>query len=224
MGVSFIRTMVLYLCVVIALRIMGKRQLGELQPSELVVAIMISDLASVPMQSKNIPLLDGIVPIFTLVFLELIFSILVLKSEKLRSLITGRPVQIIKNSKFIIGALSSLRLSVDDVLEQLRIAGYSNIEEVDSAIIETNGQLSVIPKEENRPLMCGDMNLSPKQTYAPYTIISDGKIRKSNLARADLTEEWLDKKLKKLNISNIKDVIYMSVNNEKHIFFQIRSK
>ena len=117
-----------------------------------------------------------------------------------------------------------MRLSVDDVLEQLRIAGYSNIEEVDSAIIETNGQLSVIPKEENRPLTCGDMNLSPMQTYAPYTIISDGKIRKNNLARANLTEEWLNKKLKKLNISNLNDVIYMSVNKDNHIFFQIRSE
>ncbi len=222
MGVSFIRTIILYLCVVIALRMMGKRQLGELQPSELVVAIMISDLASVPLQSKSMPLLDGIVPIFTLVLLELVFSILVLKSERLRTLITGKPVKIIKDGYFILDSLSSLRLSVDDVLEQLRLAGFSGLEEIDSAIIETNGQISVIPKEKNRPLVCSDMNINTNQTYIPYTLISEGKLRKNNLIDKGLSEKWLYKKLKEYNVTDIKQVIYMSVNHDNKIFLQIR--
>lgn len=222
MGVSFIRTIILYLCVVIALRIMGKRQLGELQPSELVVAIMISDLASVPLQSKSIPLLDGVVPIFTLVLLELIFSIMVLKSERLRTLITGKPVKIIKDGYFILNSLKSLRLSIDDVLEQLRLAGFSGLEEIDSAIIETNGQISVVPKEKNRPLVCSDMNIKANQTYIPYTLISDGKLRKNNLKDKGLSEKWLYSKLKEHNITDIKQVVYMSVNHENKILLQIK--
>lgn len=222
MGVSFIRTIILYLCVVIALRIMGKRQLGELQPSELVVAIMISDLASVPLQAKNVPLLDGIVPIFTLVLLELIFSILVLKNEYLRTLITGKPVKIIQDGNFILKSLSSLRISIDDVLEQLRLAGYCGLEEIDSAIIETNGQISVVPKEANRPVICTDINVHPKQTYIPYTLISDGKLRKNNLIDKGLSEKWLYKKLGEYNITDIKKVLYMSVNHDNKVFLQIK--
>ena len=222
MGISYVRTILLYICVVTALRIMGKRQLGELQPSELVVAIMISDLATVPMQSKNIPLLDGIVPIFTLVTLELIVSICVLKSEKLRRLITGHPTQIIADGKFIPIALSSLRICVDDILEQLRLAGYSDINQIDSALIETNGQLSVIPKESDRPLTCRDVKLYPKQTHVPHTVISDGKLRPKNLRGAGVNEKWLRDKLKKYNVTDYSKVFYMSVSDEKEIFLQIK--
>lgn len=222
MGVSFIRTIILYLCVVIALRIMGKRQLGELQPSELVVAIMISDLASVPLQARSIPLLDGVVPIFTLVLLELTFSIMVLKNERLRTFITGKPVKIIQDGYFILDSLSSLRISIDDVLEQLRLAGFSGLEEIDSAIIETNGQISVVPKEKNRPIVCADMNINANQTYIPYTLISDGKLRKNNLTDKGLSEKWLFKKLKEYNVTDIKKVVYMSINHDNKIFLQIK--
>ena len=220
MGISFIRTVILFIFVVIALRIMGKRQLGELQPSELVVAIMISDLATVPMQSRDIPLIDGIIPIFTLVVLELLISALVLKSEKLRSLITGRPTIIIEKGKFIPRALSSLRLSIDDITEQLRLAGYTDISQVDSAIIETNGQISILPKESERPLTCGDMNLNPSQSYMPYSVISDGKLRIKNLKALGLTEGWLRQVLSANNITDAEDVFYMSVTSDRKVFIQ----
>lgn len=222
MGISYVRTILLYFFVVTALRIMGKRQLGELQPSELVVAIMISDLATVPMQSKNIPLLDGIIPIFTLVTLELLVSAAVLKSEKLRRLITGHPTQIIAGGKFIPDALGSLRICVDDILEQLRLAGYSDINQIDSALIETNGQLSVIPKEPDRPLTCRDVKLYPKQTHVPHTVIADGKLRPNNLRGAGVTEKWLYDKLREYNITDPKKVFYMSVSDNREIFLQIK--
>lgn len=224
MVVSFVRTLILYICVIIALRIMGKRQLGELQPSELVVAIMISDLASVPMQSRNIPLIDGIVPIFALVMLELVSSVAIMKSELLRKIITGRPTQIMKDGKILASALSSLRICIDDVNEQLRLAGFTDFSEIDSAYIETNGQLSVIPKEKSRPVTCNDLNLSPMQTHVPHTVISDGKLRKKNLTVANITKERLFKKLKKHNIKDIKDVLYMSVADGKEIFIQTKEE
>lgn len=223
MVISFVRTIILYFCVVLALRIMGKRQLGELQPSELVVAIMISDLASVPMQSKSIPLLDGIIPIFSLVLVELIFSLAVLKSDKIRLLITGRPTIIIKNGEFIRERLKELRLSIDDIVEQARIAGYPDITQIETALIETNGQMSIIPKESVRPVSCGDLNKNPSQTRVPYTVIADGKLRKDNLSYAGVTKDWIEKKLSENNIKNIKDVFFMSVNDRKDIFVQLRN-
>lgn len=223
MVISFIRTIILYFCVVLALRIMGKRQLGELQPSELVVAIMISDLASVPMQSRSIPLLDGIVPIFSLVLVELLFSLAVLKSDKLRSFITGRPTVIIKNGKFLRDKMAELRICVDDIVEQSRIAGYFDITQIDTALIETNGQMSIIPKESVRPVSCGDLKVTPAQSHIPYIIIADGKLRKENLSYAGVTKAWIEKKLLENNIKNIEDVFFMSVNDKKEIFVQLRN-
>lgn len=217
----FIRTIVLYLCVVVALRLMGKRQLGELQPSELVVALMIADVAAIPIESDKIHILQGIIPVFTLVLLEFILSMLVLKSVTMRKIITGTPRQIIKDGKFDKEQLRNLRITLDDVNEQLRIAGYSSISQIDSAIIETNGQLSIIPKESERPVTCSDLNLSPPQTHNPYTIISDGKLRKSNLRNAGYDEKWLRNKLKKYNITNYSQVTYLSVTDKNDIVIQI---
>lgn len=220
----FIRTAILYLCVVIALRLMGKRQLGELQPSELVVALMISDLAAIPVESDSIPIIRGIIPVFTLVLLEFIVSMLVLKSTFLRKIITGTPRQIIKNGKFDEKQLRKLRITLDDVTEQLRLAGYSSISQIDSAIIETNGQLSIIPKESERPVVCSDLNLSPSQTHNPYTIISDGKLRKANLKNAGYDEKWLHNKLKKYNISDYSKIVFLSITDDHELVLQISEK
>lgn len=218
---AFIRTVVLYLCVVAAMRIMGKRQLGELQPSEFVIALMISELATIPIDNSDMSLLHGIIPIVALVLLELLFSVLVIKSEFMRRLVTGSPVQIIKDGKLLMKRLSHLRICIDDVMEQLRLAGYSSISEIDSAIIETNGQLSVVPKEESRPVICSDLNLSPQQTHVPHTIISDGVLRKRNLEAVGINEKWLKKKLARYNITDYSQVAFLSVTDEKELVLQI---
>ncbi len=218
---AFFRTVILYLCVVVALRIMGKRQLGELQPSEFVIALMISDLAAIPIESDKIPITRGIVPVFTLVLLELIFSVLVLKSEFWRKLITGSPAQVIKDGEFDKKKLKRLRITIDDVNEQLRLAGYSSISQIDSAILETNGQISIIPKEEERPVICRDIGLSPPQTHVPHTLISDGKVRTENLKGAGLSEKWLRNKLKKYNITDYKKITFFSITDEKELVLQI---
>ena len=220
----FFRTIILYLCVVTAMRIMGKRQLGELQPSEFVVALMISDLASIPLGEKSIGILRGIIPIIALVLMELLCSVLVLKSETMRNIITGSPEQIIKDGKIMMKSLRKLRICVDDVMEQLRLAGYSSISQIDSAIIETNGQLSIIPVESERPVICSDLGISPPQTHVPHTIISDGVLRMENLKGAGLNEKWLQKKLSKYNIKSYEDVAFLSVTDDKQIVLQISEK
>ncbi|MBQ3022587.1 MAG: DUF421 domain-containing protein [Clostridia bacterium] len=220
----FFRTIILYLCVVAAMRIMGKRQLGELQPSEFVVALMISDLASIPLGEKGVGVFRGIIPIFALVLMELLFSVLVIKSETMRKIITGSPVQIIKNGKIIMRELKRLRICVDDVMEQLRLAGYSSVSQIDSAIIETNGQLSIIPVESERPVVCSDLGLSPPQTHVPHTIISDGVLREKNLRGAGLSEKWLQKKLSEYNIKSYKSVSFLSVTDDNEIVLQISEK
>lgn len=218
---TFVRTIILYLIVVTAMRIMGKRQLGELQPSEFVIALMISELATIPIDKHDISVFRGIIPIIALVSLELLCSVLVIKSEIIRRIITGSPVQIIKDGKFQMKRLRHMRICVDDVLEQLRLAGYSSIAEIDSVIIETNGQMSVIPKEQSRPVTCEDLNLSPSQTHVPHTVISDGVLRKKNLEGAGVDEQWLKKKLKKYNITDYRQVAFLSISDDKEIVIQI---
>lgn len=150
MTTTFLRTIILYLLVVTGLRMMGKRQVGEMQPSELVVAIMISDLASIPMQDVGIPLLSGVIPIFTLIIVEIALSQISLKNRKFRKLLTGKPSVIIHNGKILRDEMKKLRFNHDDLKEQLRIQGYVRIDDINFAILETNGQLSIIPKPQKQ--------------------------------------------------------------------------
>lgn len=218
----FFRTIILYLCVVTAMRIMGKRQLGELQPAEFVIALMISELATIPIESDTIPVINGIIPIFALVLLELLCSLLILKSELFRKIVTGSPVQIIKDGKLVMKNLRRLRICIDDITEQLRLNGYSSVAQIDSALVETNGQLSIVPKEEERPVICRDFDLAPEQTHIPHTIIANGKLRRDNLSGAGLSEEWLRKKLARYNITEYRQVDFLSITDEKEFVIQIK--
>ena len=160
MLIPLIRTLILYFLVVTAIRIMGKRQIGEMQPSELVVAIMISDLASIPMQEVNIPLVSGIVPVLTLLVAEVAMSYICLKSVKFRRLYTGEPSIIIYNGRVREKELKKLRFSLSDLIEQLRISGCNGIGDVQAAVLETNGQLSVFKKAQ--PVTCEDLDIKSK--------------------------------------------------------------
>ena len=151
MTILFIRTIVLYGLVIVALRLMGKRQIGELQPSELVVAIMISDLACVPMSEASVPLLYGIVPIFTMVISEILLSYACLKSQKLRLLLSGRPQILVRNGKLCFKEMTKSRVNTDDLLEELRKNGYYSLNDVDTVILETGGSITVIPSSSAMP-------------------------------------------------------------------------
>lgn len=224
MAVSLIRSIILYLLVVSVYRLMGKRQIGELQPSELVLAIMISDVASVPMQSVTTPLVSGIIPVLTLMFIEVSLSFIAQKSDKLRKVITGAPSLIIAEGKLQIKEMEKLRFNIDDLIEQLRNNGYFDVGEIAFAVLETNGNLSVMPKEQHRPVTVGDMNMNITKAEFTFNIIKDGVLDKVALKKLGHDENWLDAELKKNKISGIKKVFLLCADKNGITFIQRKDK
>lgn len=200
MTLLFIRTVVTYIFVIIALRITGKRQIGELQPSELVLTLMISNIAAMPLQETGVPLLSSLLPIATLVMLELIISALMLKFRPFRRLISGNSAVVIRNGKILEKNLRKIRLTVDELCEELRLTGNFKIEDIVYCAVETNGQLSVLKKYTADHVTPQDLNLPDKQTQMTYVIISDGIISEHSLAMCGFNQQWLDKILKKENV------------------------
>lgn len=224
MAISFVRTIILYILVVFALRVMGKRQIGELQPSELVVAIMISDLATTPVSDINIPLLAGVIPILTLLVFEVVTSFANLKSEGFRNFLSGKPTVVIKNGVISQLELKKLRFSIEDLLEQLRLKGIFSISDVYMAMLETNGELTVVEKSSKKPVTAEDLNLTVKQERIPLVIISDGKLRKEHLKESGFDEKWVMDTIKEYNIEKIEDVFIFSIDDDHKYTLQIKSK
>ncbi len=224
MVIAFVRTVILYIFVIVAIRLMGKRQIGELQPSELVVAIMISDLATVPVSDIAIPLFSGIIPIITLVILEVIISFINLKSEKFRNVFTGKPTYLIKNGILQEEEMRKLRYNLEDLLSELRLKDVTDISTVYTAILETNGELSVVVKAPNKTVTAGDLSLNTPQETIPLILVSDGIVRIKHLMEANKDIKWLKKELKKRNITNLKDVFIMSYDDNGEIFLQTKER
>lgn len=174
MLVCAIRTVIIYISIIIAIRVMGKRQIGELRPSELVVALLIADLAAVPMQETGTPLLHGIIPMLILVALELLSSVIMMKCPKFERMISGNPVPIIKNGQLDVSALKKLRLSVDDLTEALRMQNCFDVNEIDYAVAETNGHITLYLRPPFRPATCEDVHAVKKSTGMPALVITDG--------------------------------------------------
>lgn len=224
MLVVFVRSLILFLIVVIVMRIMGKRQIGQLQPFELAVAIMISELAAVPIQNTSIPLINGIIPIITLLIAQLLLSLISLKSIKGREIICGKPNILIENGKINQDNLKKEMYTLNDLLEQLRIKGTCNISDVEFAILETNGQLSIIQKSQKRPLTNEDIQLSTNYEGIPVDLVIDGKILYNNLNKINLDENWLRSELMKYNISEIKELFFVSIDTSGKLYYQTKSK
>lgn len=222
MLVILVRTFILYILVVFAMRMMGKRQVGELQPSELVIAIMISDVASIPMQNTGVPLLSGVVPILTLLIAELLVSFVSLKNRKFRRIISGKPSLLIYKGRIDEKEMEKQRFNLEDLLEELRINNFADISQIDYAVLETNGQISVIPKTEARPVTIGDMNLQAEPAALPHTVISDGQLDKAELKRVGKDEIWLKKQLSANKIGQIKDVFLATVDTNGCLFVQVK--
>jgi len=218
-----IRTMLLYFYLVSIMRLMGKRQLGQLEPVDLVIALMISELATLPMEDNRIPLIYAFVPITTLVVLQITTSVIELKSEKLRTLLNGEPSILVKDGKVDIKELRHLRYNLDDLLEELRLKGYFNLNEIHYAIMETNGDISILPKNSCSPPNREDLNVKVQDEPLPLPIILDGNINYGNLQLINKDEKWLDKKLKQFNIENPKDIfIAILYSNSDKIYFQYK--
>ncbi|MCX7841880.1 MAG: DUF421 domain-containing protein [Clostridia bacterium] len=220
MLVAFVRTLILYTIVVIVMRIMGKRQIGQLQPFELAVAIMISELAAVPMQDTRIPLINGIIPILTLLIAQIILSFVSLKSIKARGVICGKPTVMIENGTIIEENLRKEMYTLNDLLEQLRIKDTPNINDVEFAILETNGQLSIIPKSGKKAVSPEDMGINTDYEELPIDLIIDGKVLSKNIEKAGHTKEWLMEELKKRGISSTKQVLFASLDSRRKFYCQ----
>lgn len=198
----FVRSLALYIVVVIVMRIMGKRQIGQLQPFELVIAIMIAELAAIPMQDVGIPLINGLVPMLALLFAQLIISYASLKSERIRKLVCGSPSIVIENGQINQSELKRLRYNLNDLLEQLRSKDIPSVSDVEFAILETGGQLNVIPKSQKRPVTPEDLQIKTEYEAIPITLIMDGHIQHANLTKVGLGLPWLHKQLEKQKLTS----------------------
>lgn len=225
MFIVFIRTAILYALVVVAMRIMGKRQIGELQPYEFVITIMISDLASLPMQDTRFPLLLGVIPIITLLFLKTLLSFIDLKSQKLRKYIDGEPCILINKGEINYSVLKAQQINIDELLEELRLEGYFDLEEIQYAILENNGKLSILPKlqpssggasntdsncssnKANSSESSSSSSSESKPPYLPQILILDGKVNTNSLTSINKDKEWILKVLNNHNIDSIDKVL-----------------
>lgn len=213
MIISVIRTILLYIVIIFAIRIMGKRQIGELQTSELVVTLLISDIAAIPMQNTEQSLLSGIVPILILIVCEIIISLLMLKRAGFRRIICGKPIVIISDGKINQSEMHQLRMSTEDLSEELRQQGIFNIEDVGFAIVETNGKLSVLKKPEKDIPTAEELGIKTNDKGLEVVVISDGEISKYSLKICGLNRDWLFDILKKEN-TELNDVFLMIANEQ----------
>ena len=191
MILSYIRTIILYLVLIAVIRLLGKRQIGQMEASEFVVTMLVANLASIPMQDGGIPLFSGLVPILTVLGLELVLSSLALRSIRLRKLLCGQPVILIENGRMIQENLRRTRVTLDELMGHLREKDVLDLRSVQYAILETNGNLSVFPYPKELPAAAKDAGIQVKDRYLPVTIIEDGYLSRENLTQAGKDEAWV---------------------------------
>ena len=195
-----IRTVMVYFVVLVVVRLMGKREIGQLSPFDFVVAIIIAEIAAIPMQSPTVPLWHSIIPLAVLAFMEIGLSYLALHSRKLRALLDGRPQVVIEGGRILKGEMRRARYNLDDLLSQLREKGYPRPEDIEVAVLETSGRLSVIPKSLKRPVTPEDFGLSPDYEGLPTVLVMDGEIFDEGLKHRGLALDWLEDELGKLGV------------------------
>jgi uncharacterized membrane protein YcaP (DUF421 family) len=199
MLIVFFRAIILYIVIVFCIRLMGKKQLGELQPSELVVTILLSNIATLPIEDINIPILMGLVPILTIVCLDVLMSYLTLSSRRFRRIICGSPKIIISDGVLDQKLLKELRFTVDDLFEALRGQSVFDISQVQLAVVETTGQISVYVKPQNQPATPQDINLQKQNFNPPQLIIDDGEPVEKAMQTVGVDREWVERTLRKEN-------------------------
>lgn len=217
MIISFLRALIIYFLIIVSLRFMGKRQIGELQPTELVVTILISEVAAVPLDDADSPLFATFIPVAVLICLEVIISGISMKSMKFRRILTGKPIIVINDGVIDQKALKSTRISVSDLLDSLRLKGYFDVSKIKFAVIEMNGQISVMPKEENAPLCAENINLNLPKKEIPFTLISTGTIIKNHFKEVGVNEKEIKKRLKKENLTQ-EQVLLMTCDKNKNYY------
>lgn len=215
---AFFRTAILYLLLIVGLRLTGKRQIGELEPIELVLTMLLSDLASVPMQDFGIPLVNGVIPIVTLLAMSMLLSCVSLRNVRFRTLICGKPAIIIRNGKLQQDAMRHNRLTLDELFEELRTQGVTDISDVKYAVLETGGQLSVLLRTAAQPATPEQMRLDCEDdVFLPTVIINDGRLLRGNLRQTGHDEAWLQAQLSENGVDAPSQVFLLSIDERGEI-------
>ncbi len=216
----FVRSILLYIAALLAMRIMGKREVGQLQPFEVVVVIMIAELAATPMGGVGIPLIYGVLPMIALVVCHGIISALSMRFQPIRAWFSGTPTVIMRHGSLCEKQMRQTSMDLDDLLEGLRSAGYADPAEVDTVILEPGGQLSVFPKDASRPVTPSDLGLHVPEGGLALPLIMDGQIQVDNLRRAGLSERWITKKAAGAGFQSPADVLFLSLNRQGDMLIQ----
>lgn len=224
MFTGLVRTIILYILIIAGVRLMGKRQVGELEPSELVMSLIIADLASVPMQDYGIPLLTGIIPILTLLSLTMILSVLTMKSVRFRILMCGRPSIVIENGQLVQREMARNRLTIDELLEELRAQGHTDLSAVKYAILETNGKLSVLPYVDQKPPTAREMRVATQEGGLPRVVISDGRLLEHNLKALGHDRSWLDRQMARRGCRDIEKVFLLLVDEADSVYLSKKAE
>lgn len=219
MAIVFIRTLIIYFALVLIMRLLGKRQLGEMELSEFVVAALIADLASHPLQDIGIPMINGLVPIVTLFCCEVLISGIAMKNIRLRTLLFGKPSMLVEKGKIKQREMKKNRFTTDELMEELRNQGYLDISAVEYAVLETDGRLSVIPYPSESPVTPSQLKIEAEDKGYPVVVISDGHVIESNLRLVGRDMNWLKKRLAALGVKNTETVFLMTVNSAGQVYF-----
>ncbi|MBQ8333291.1 MAG: DUF421 domain-containing protein [Clostridia bacterium] len=223
MLIIVIHTIIIYFTLILAMRIMGKRQLGELQASEFIIAVMLSEIATTPITSPDFPLLHAIVPIAVLITLEILISALLIRSNALKRLFYGKPAILINRGTLDITAMKKNRIELDELLSELRQKGFSDVSHINYAILEENGKLSVFPKVEKAPLTPEDMQITTHDDGIAHLLILDGTIIAHNLTAAGWSRKRLDSELKKRH-TDPEDVFLLTADDGGHVTFILKER
>ena len=219
MVLIFVKSIILYTIVLIVMRCMGKREIGQMQPFELAIAIMIADLAATPMTEIGIPLLYGFIPILGLLFMHIAISLINLKSIKMRELICGKPRILIYRGKIDENAMKMENFTINELQERLRVNNINNLGDVEFAILETSGQISVVQKPEKRALKPEDFNINAKYEGIAYDLVIDGNIMEENLKKLGKNRKWLETEVGKFNMKP-EEALVVVLNGDNTMFCQ----
>ena len=220
-----LRTIFIYFFMLLMMRLMGKREIGKLSVFDLIVSFMIADLSAMVLEDKKIELLSGIAPIITIVVLQILLSYLMLKSRKIRTLIDGKPTVIVQHGKILDKVMAKSRYNLDDLMMQLREKNIANVSDVEFAILETSGKLSVFPKLKKTPVTKEDAQIRDLQTFhPPIPVVLEGKVLEEGLEQLGQNRFWLKSELRKKGFDNLSDIFYVSVNYEGKLFVDAKDK
>ena len=219
-----VRSLILYILILFLIRIMGKRQLGEMQPFELVITLIIADLATIPMAETALPMLQGIIPLITLVCIHYLICLLSRKSVTIRRLFSGKPVILLDPNGINYENMKKVNMNFNDLMEGLHSAGYFNLEELLYVILQTNGTMTIVNRSQFSPITASDLKIDKEKATLPIIIVENGKMMNENMKLASIDKDFILKHTKNLGIKTIKSILILTLNNNGKMYVQAKNK